>query len=277
MRRGLRFLYDSMGVTGKLIIFNVVFFILTLLLGLFIPNFIDYIAMKPENIVQGKYLWTLVTSMFMHGSFAHLFFNMFSLYFVGRFLEKIIGKKRFFYFYIISGIIAGIFFSLLGGFFGGGSVFLGRLFGDPKISGVGASGAIFGLVGLLAVLVPRSRVYLIIGPLIGIVIEAVADSLISNSALSSLISFAVTVYVFVSIFAIFSFNPKTRKIALPVQMPFWLLPVVAIVPLMIIGLFVALPIGNTAHLGGLIAGLVYGYYLRVKYKKKVKLLDRYFR
>ena len=72
----------------------------------------------------------------------------------------------------------------------------------------------------------------------------------------------------------FSFNPRTRKIAVPVGMPFWLLPIIAIVPLVIIGLFVQLPIGNTAHLGGLLAGLIYGLYLRMKYKKKVEVLNR---
>ena len=50
-------------------------------------------------------------------------------------------------------------------------------------------------------------------------------------------------------------------------MPFWFLPIVAIVPLVIIGLFIELPIGNTAHLGGLIAGFAYGYYLKQKTKR----------
>jgi membrane associated rhomboid family serine protease len=60
-------------------------------------------------------------------------------------------------------------------------------------------------------------------------------------------------------------------------MPLWLLPVVAIIPLVIVGLFFPLPIGNMAHFGGLLAGLGYGFYLRRRYKKKVQLLGRYFR
>ena len=59
-------------------------------------------------------------------------------------------------------------------------------------------------------------------------------------------------------------------------MPFWLIPFVAIVPLVIIGLFVRLPIGNTAHFGGLMVGIFYGIYLRKKYKRKTKILSRYF-
>ena len=58
-------------------------------------------------------------------------------------------------------------------------------------------------------------------------------------------------------------------------MPFWLLPLVAIVPLVIIGLFVELPIGNTAHFGGFLAGVVYGFYLRKKYSRKIRMLERY--
>jgi membrane associated rhomboid family serine protease len=63
----------------------------------------------------------------------------------------------------------------------------------------------------------------------------------------------------------------------PIEMPFWLLPIVAIVPLFVIGYFIALPIGNSAHLGGFLTGLVYGLYLRAKYKNKVKLLNKQLR
>ena len=54
------------------------------------------------------------------------------------------------------------------------------------------------------------------------------------------------------------------------------LPIVAIVPLIIVGLFVSLPIGNTAHLGGLIAGLGYGFYLRKKYPRKTRMISQQF-
>ena len=60
-------------------------------------------------------------------------------------------------------------------------------------------------------------------------------------------------------------------------MPFWVLPIVAIVPLVVIGLFVPLPIGNTAHFGGLIAGLLYGIYLKKKYKRRAQIISKFFR
>jgi membrane associated rhomboid family serine protease len=74
----------------------------------------------------------------------------------------------------------------------------------------------------------------------------------------------------------FSFNPKFIKIALPVKMSFWILPIFAILPLVLISLVIPLPIGNTAHFGGLIAGLIYACYLKKKYKKKTEIIKKYF-
>lgn len=260
-------------MTVTLIFLNVVFFILAYITSFFFPV-MDYLALKPSAIVQGKHFWTLLSSMFMHAGFFHLFFNMLSLFFVGVFIERIIGRKRFLWFYLISGIFAGLFFAVLSGFFG--QTYLGeKIFGNPEIMGVGASGALFGLVGLLAVLVPFSKVYLILGPLLAIIISSLSSKLFSGNALN-IVDFLISMYIVLSIFVIFSFNSKMRKIALPVEMPLWLLPIVAIIPLIIIGLFIPLPIGNIAHLGGLLAGLVYGFYLRNKYKNKVKHLSKYF-
>ncbi|MBU4086063.1 MAG: rhomboid family intramembrane serine protease [Nanoarchaeota archaeon] len=267
-------LFRSLSVTSKLIIVNVAVFILALLVSLFISNFTELVALKPIDFIHGINLWAVITSMFMHAGVMHLFFNMFSLWFVGRFAETIIGRRRFLWFYLASGIFAGLVFALLAGFFGNG---LGVLvFGSADIAGVGASGAIFGLIGLIAVLTPKNRVYLIAGPLIAIILQAVAEAIFPGSAVMGVLSLIITVYIFVSIFTLFSFNRRTMKIALPLEMPFWLLPFIAIVPLVVIGLFVPLPIGNTAHFGGLVAGLIYGFYLRNKYRKKVKMLNRYF-
>ena len=258
-------------VTSKIIFFNVVVFIVLYFLGLMFPV-TDYLALVPEKIIHGSYLWTLVTSIFVHAGFAHLFFNMFSLFFIGSFVERIVGRKRFVWFYLIAGIVGGIFFALLAGFFGFGV--LEGVFGSPDVGGVGASGAIFGLLGILAVILPRGKVYLIGGPLIAIVVQAVLGMIFPNSAFIGIISFIATVYILVSIFAIFSFNTRMRKLAVPIEMPFWLLPFVAIVPLILVGLFVSLPIGNMAHLGGLLAGVGYGLCLRSRYGKKVKMLNR---
>ncbi len=209
------YFFSNLSITNWIILVNIIFFFFAFLLLAQNQSFLDYIALKPSNILQGKKLWTILTSMFMHGSFSHLFVNMISLMFIGNFVEQIIGRKRFFWFYMLSGLVAGLAF-----------VFLALIFSNElNIYAVGASGAIFGLGGLLMILTPRLPVLLF----------------------------------FV------------------IPMPMWLAMLFLLFGLWIISFFAGLPIGNTAHLGGLICGLVFGLYLRKKYKKKVMVLNRMFR
>lgn len=86
--------------------------------------------------------WTLITSMFLHGSFEHLFYNMFALGLFGLILEQTIGSKKFVILYFVSGLIASL-----------GSVMF-------YSASLGASGAIFGVLGCLAVLRPKMTVYI---------------------------------------------------------------------------------------------------------------------
>jgi membrane associated rhomboid family serine protease len=261
--------------TYFLIILNAILFFLLLLAQVFLPNIFSYLALTPILIIQGKYLWTLVTSLFVHASFSHLFFNMISLFFLGSIVEKIIGKKRFIAFYLVSGILAGLFFSLLAGFFGNG---IGeKIFGSPVSSGVGASGAIFALVGVLTILIPKKKIYLIAGPLVAIVLQSILGLVFSGNPILNVFDVVISVYIIFSMFSIISFNPKLQKYALPLQLSFWILPFISIVPLVIIGLFFSLPIGNMAHLGGLLAGIGYGIYLKNKYHNKTKYLREYFK
>ena len=80
--------------------------------------------------------WTVITSMFSHGSWLHLLFNMYSLFVLGRILEPALGRVRFAALYFISGL--------------GGSVAVLLL--NPGFPVVGASGAIFGLLGALFII-----------------------------------------------------------------------------------------------------------------------------
>lgn len=268
-------IFTSISLNNWLIIINAFCFLLfTILISTRVIG-IENIAIGASNVFAGKYLWTFITSMFMHGSFFHLFVNMISLFFVGSLVEKIIGRKRYLWFYMVSGIVAGLFFVVFAKFFGTAGIGL-SLFGSPEDFAVGASGAIFGLIGLLAVLIPKGKIYLIGGPMIAIIAQAIIQVAIPNSPILGTLNILVTVYIFFSIFAMFSVNPSMRKIALPLKLSFAILPLVAIIPLMIIGLFVKLPIGNMAHLGGLIAGLGYGFYLRKKYKRKTSYIRKYF-
>jgi len=145
-------------VTSKIILANIIaFFIGSLLLLLKLP--IDFIALRPSSVLAGKYVWTIFTSIWMHGGFLHLFVNMFSLLFIGSFVERLVGSKRFFRIFLISGIVGSLLFVFLS------ALFPGPWFGYPSAAAVGASGAIFGLGGMLAVLTPKLPVYIMLIPI----------------------------------------------------------------------------------------------------------------
>lgn len=203
----------------------VVVFAVEMILLYINPDNIKYIALSAENVFSGKYLWTIVTHMFAHGGFFHLLINMFALVSLGGLSEKIIGRRRFFWFYMLAGLFAGLLSVVLAGFFGFG--FWEKVFGSPQIYMLGASGAIFGIAGLFVMLLPKMRFSIIFIPF-----------------------FSLPGYVMI---------PLVLAIM-------WLSSILA-----------GLPIGNVAHFGGFLAGLVYGYYLKVKYKKKVIMLQRMFR
>ena len=85
--------------------------------------------------------WTIITAMFLHGDVTHLAYNMLALVMFGLVLEGIIGTKRFWALYFAGGIVAGI---------------VAALFYPASL---GASGAIFAVLGALAVLRPRMTVW----------------------------------------------------------------------------------------------------------------------
>ena len=260
-------LFFRFNLTLQLIILNVFFYIVSLIiLGVYGETFFSTnLALNPAYILNGEKIWTIFTSIFVHGSFFHLFANMFSLFFIGNFLEKLIGRKRFLWVYLISGLVGGLFF-----------IFFSVLFGNPDVFAVGASGAIFGLLGVLALLVPHSKIYLIVGPLLLIVAEVVLTDFLPGSILP-LFSFIVNILFIAMIFSLlFPVSPILRKLSLPLQLSMWMLPFVAIIPLSIISLFVPLPIGNSAHFGGLVVGLIYGFYLRKKFPNKTKRISKLF-
>ncbi|MBI2543011.1 MAG: rhomboid family intramembrane serine protease [Candidatus Aenigmarchaeota archaeon] len=89
--------------------------------------------------------WTFVTSMFMHGDITHLFFNMFALAMFGLILESKIGSRNFFIVYFLSGIAGSIGYIITTS--------------NPNIPAIGASGAVYGIMGTLAVLMPAATVW----------------------------------------------------------------------------------------------------------------------
>lgn len=210
-------------LTLKLIIINLLFWFTIILVVSINPNLIKYFALQPISFIQGKYLWTIFSSMFSHVFFWHIFANMVTLFFIGNLVERLLGRRRYFSFYLISGIIASLFFVLLSVAFGG--TFWGeRIFGSPEIFALGASGAIFGLAGLITILIPKMKV---------------------------LVFFII-------------------------PMPMWIAMVFFLGFFWVLSTFAGLPIGNSAHLGGFLTGMIYGLYLKNKYKNKMRYINRLF-
>jgi rhomboid protease GluP len=92
---------------------------------------VDLGALIPALVAEGQ-AWRLITSTFLHSGFAHLAMNMISLYFLGSLVEISFGRGRFLALYFMSGIAGGLAYLYLGTF---------------TAPAIGASGAIFGLLG----------------------------------------------------------------------------------------------------------------------------------
>jgi rhomboid protease GluP len=83
-----------------------------------------------SRTLQGEW-WRMVTSLFLHGSLLHLLFNMIALWQVGQLVERLFGSLRFAALYLIAGVCGS----------------LASVLWNPQVNSVGASGAIFGIVG----------------------------------------------------------------------------------------------------------------------------------
>jgi membrane associated rhomboid family serine protease len=145
---------NSTIITNALIIINVAIF---LICGLMAGNILNPIpdsgALAPEKnyelyiwgiqfhdlVLQGQY-WRILTAMFLHISWLHVGLNMLSLYFVGRPLEQVYGRWRFFLIYFGAGIFGGIMVAIL-----------------SNADALGASGAIFGVFGALGIFIWYNR------------------------------------------------------------------------------------------------------------------------
>ncbi len=99
---------------------------------------------------------TLLTSMFMHGSIAHLLGNMLYLWIFGDNVEDDLGPARYLLFYIVCGILASL--AHVAGTF--------AFDGNPYIPSLGASGAISGVLGGYMLFHPRRRVRVIVGQML---------------------------------------------------------------------------------------------------------------
>ncbi|GAA3055153.1 rhomboid family intramembrane serine protease [Kitasatospora albolonga] len=98
---------------------------------------------RPDGLAAGPHEWyRLVTAMFVHAGVMHVALNMVSLWVLGPQLERVLGRWRFLGLYVASGLAGGACTYALGG---------------VRVESVGASGAIFGLLGATVVLFKANR------------------------------------------------------------------------------------------------------------------------
>jgi rhomboid protease GluP len=160
-------------------------------------------VLQGSFVVQNGQWYRIITSMFIHIGFLHIFFNMYALYFLGSIVETLFGKERFLFIYFFSGVLGNIL----------------SLFFYYNSMSAGASGAIFGLSGFLLVY-----------------------GLYRKDTVLNLRSFATSAILpFIIFNVIFGFIPHSH-------------------------------INNAAHLGGLLGGAIFGFFLspheRFSYKRE---------
>jgi membrane associated rhomboid family serine protease len=144
LRRPLRYRYYN--ATIILIVVNILVFLF---------GFVDkqgllaYLYLFPSYVLQQGGWWQVVSYMFVHASWAHIFFNMLALFLFGIQLEQRMGSNEFLLYYFVCGIGAGLV-----------TVFVNQATGQGMTPVVGASGAIYGLLLAFAAFFPDARIFI---------------------------------------------------------------------------------------------------------------------
>ncbi|MBU1694142.1 MAG: rhomboid family intramembrane serine protease [Verrucomicrobia bacterium] len=103
-------------------------------------------------------LWTPLTYLFLHGSVMHVLLNMLILFFLGPETERFLGARKFVLLYLVSGVLGGI-----------GWVLIER---SPLVPCIGASGAVFGVLGAFAALFPEQPVTVLVFFILPVTLKA---------------------------------------------------------------------------------------------------------
>jgi membrane associated rhomboid family serine protease len=129
-----RYARYSLNAIWFLLALNVFVFLVTALR----TDLVYFLGLTPALLLERP--WTVVTNLFVHGSFSHILFNMISLFFLGSFFLRLLGERDFLITYFGGGLVGNVFYILMG---------------PAHAPGVGASGAIFALGGALVLIAPR--------------------------------------------------------------------------------------------------------------------------
>ncbi|MEA1885199.1 MAG: rhomboid family intramembrane serine protease [Thermotogota bacterium] len=138
-RNKLVFLFEQAPMTISILVLNAVMYLLTVILGSgniwnggSTGTLIQFGAQYGPLVASGEW-YRLITANFLHGGLMHIFFNSYALFYFGIVVEKIYSSQKFIFIYLISGVVGNL---------------LTQVF-YTNVPSVGASGAIFGLVGLM--------------------------------------------------------------------------------------------------------------------------------
>ncbi|MEM5871844.1 MAG: rhomboid family intramembrane serine protease, partial [Candidatus Aenigmatarchaeota archaeon] len=133
-------------LTWSLILINVIIFeILFSMPEKMMHDFFVSYSFSSQKLFE---IWRIITSLFLHASASHLFFNMLGLYFFGRIVEKEAGWKKTTILYFLSGIFGNLLYSMF-----------------SSLPVVGASGCVFGLMGDAMFIKPKEMIKLYFFPL----------------------------------------------------------------------------------------------------------------
>jgi membrane associated rhomboid family serine protease len=124
---------------GMIIALIVVFLLQMTVLPLVIP--LGYLVLSLDGLRHG-YVWQLVSFQFLHAGWLHLLFNLLAIYFFGRSVEFVLGRRRWLILYFLSGILGGVTQMLV-------ALLVPRFFDAPV---VGASAGAAGLIAAFALL-----------------------------------------------------------------------------------------------------------------------------
>jgi membrane associated rhomboid family serine protease len=128
-------------VTVFIILVNTFVFVLELMKG---ESFVTQWSAIPAQIVSGHHWITILTAMFMHGSWSHIIGNLIFLWAFAPEIEDAMGRGRYVVFYLLGGMVA----------------MLAQIAADPHstVPNLGASGAIAAVMGAFIVTYPRDRI-----------------------------------------------------------------------------------------------------------------------
>lgn len=142
----------------------IVWWIIGINVAVFVADVVSQRALRPlgyfsaATAIQQLQLWRLLTFQFLHVDGWHLFFNMLSLFYFGKYVEARLGRLRFSAFYLLCGVAGAVSYLVLW--------LVGVLPTHARTPLIGASAGVFGVLVAAAVIVPNARVMLMFPPIV---------------------------------------------------------------------------------------------------------------